>query len=140
MTNLMYQTWTTRKLTVPEAVPSVLVADDYSSAAEALASFLALEGVDARVALGGNEALLAVQHWLPAVIILDIQMPGRDGISTASQLRSNPATAAVGIVAFTSLEGREVSQRASPGDFDGYCQKGVSPALLLGLLRALWTA
>jgi two-component system OmpR family response regulator len=90
-----------------------------TSAAEALASFLALEGVDARVALGGNEALLAVQHWLPAVIILDIQMPGRDGISTASQLRSNPATAAVGIVAFTSLEWREVSQRASPGDFDG---------------------
>ena len=44
------------------------------------------------MALGGNETLLVVQHWLRVVIALDIQLPECDGASTASQLRKNPAS------------------------------------------------
>jgi len=120
-------------------VPRVLVVDDNKGAAEALATYLSYEGVEARAANGCNEALKCVKDWVPDVVVLDIMMPERDGYDTASALRSYLPTASLGIVAFTSLDEQHVRETGrGRHNFDGYCQKGTPPNVLLALIRNLW--
>ena len=120
-------------------VPRVLVVDDNEDAAEALATYLSYEGVEARSANGCDEALACVKDWVPDVVVLDIMMPGRDGYDTASALRSYLPTSSLGIVAFTSLDEQHVRETGrGRHNFDGYCQKGTAPHVLLALMRNLW--
>ncbi|WP_449491441.1 response regulator [Caballeronia sp. M23-90] len=136
--NNLCQNWSMRRLHSSNAPKRVLVVDDFPAAAEALATFLSLEGLDARVAFGGEEALSQAASWLPDIIILDIHMPRCDGFTTAALLRKEAKSSAIGIVAFTAIDADEVRQRAAVGEFDGYCQKGASPTILLSLLNQMW--
>ena len=82
-------------------------------------------GVDARTAIGCDEALRCVKDWVPDVVVLDIMMPERDGYETASALRDYLPTHSLGIVAFTSLDQDHVKETGrARHNFDGYCQKG----------------
>lgn len=120
-------------------VPRVLVVDDNAGAAEALATYLSYEGVEARAAFGGTEALRCVRDWIPDVVVLDIMMPEHDGYETASALRRYLPSASLGIVAFTSLDEDHVRETGKERhNFDGYCQKGTAPSALLALMRRLW--
>ena len=56
----------------------VLVVDDYRGATIATATYLSLDGMEARVAGGCGDALEAVINWLPDVVLLDVWMPQRD--------------------------------------------------------------
>jgi two-component system OmpR family response regulator len=133
------QTWSARKIRVLNASPRVLVVDDNPGAAEALATFLSLEGVEARTANGCSEALRCVKDWVPDVIVLDIMMPGHDGFETAQALRSYLPTPNLGIVAFTSLDDDHVRENGrARHNFDGYCRKGTTPVALLALMQKLW--
>jgi two-component system OmpR family response regulator len=131
------QSWAQSKLPLTGALPRILVVDDYPEAAEALASYLILEGIEAQVATGGAEALVLAQVWRPSVLILDIHMPEFDGFATAAALRNDARRTSIAIVAFTAVDASEMLRRATPGDFDGYCQKGVPPAMLLALVKSL---
>jgi CheY-like chemotaxis protein len=131
--------WSAREVRLLNEVPRVLVVDDNEDAAEALATYLSYEGVETRAAFGCADALRCVKDWVPDVVVLDIMMPGRDGYETASALRSYLPTRSLGIVAFTSLDEDHVRETGSARhNFDGYCQKGTAPAVLLALLRRLW--
>ncbi|MBB5497867.1 response regulator [Paraburkholderia sp. MM5384-R2] len=133
------QRWSAREVQLLHDVPRVLVIDDNESAAEALATWLSYEGVEARAATGCTAALHCVRNWVPDVVVLDIMMPERDGYETASALRRYLPTHSLGIVAFTSLDEDHVRQTGRERhNFDGYCQKGTAPATLLALLRGLW--
>ena len=66
----------------------VLVVDDHHDGAEALGMFLETLGCDVRLAHSGQEALDVAPTFRPQLIILDIEMPGIDGLETARQLRS----------------------------------------------------
>jgi two-component system, OmpR family, response regulator len=115
------------------------VVDDNLGAAEALATYLSLEGVEARTASGCSEALRCVRDWVPDVVVLDIMMPGRDGFETAQALRSYLPTQNLGIVAFTSLDDDRVRESGhARHNFDGYCRKGTAPVALLALMQMLW--
>jgi two-component system, OmpR family, response regulator len=70
-------------------------------------------------------------------LILDIHMPEFDGFATAAALRNDARRPSIAIVAFTAVDASEVLRRATPGDFDGYCQKGAPPAMLLALVKSL---
>ena len=133
------QRWSAREVQVLHELPRVLVVDDNAGAADALATYLSYEGVEARSANGCAQALQCVKDWVPDVVVLDIMMPERDGYETAIALRSYLPTQSLGIVAFTSLDEEHVRETArSRHNFDGYCQKGTAPTALLALLRNLW--
>jgi two-component system OmpR family response regulator len=131
------QSWAQPKLPLTGVPSRILVVDDYPAAAEALASYLIQEGVEAQVATGGAEALVLAKMWKPSALLLDIHMPECDGFATAAALRNDVRRPSIAIVAFTAVDASEVLRRAAPGDFDGYCQKGVSPAMLLALVKSL---
>src|SRR6202012_5585724 len=57
------QRWSAREIRVLHEVPRVLVVDDNAGAAEALATYLSYEGVEARAANGGEQGLACVRAW-----------------------------------------------------------------------------
>ena len=69
--------------------PLVLVVDDEATVRQALERALRLEGFAVATAADGNEALSAVAQKPPAVIVLDVMMPGLDGVSVVKRLRSD---------------------------------------------------
>jgi PleD family two-component response regulator len=81
LTSLMRNQCDTRRA----GAPHVLVVDDYRGAAIATATYLSLDGMEARVAGGCGDALEIIKNWFPAVVLLDIWMPQRDGFETAEQ-------------------------------------------------------
>jgi CheY-like chemotaxis protein len=68
----------------------VLVVDDHHDGAEALGTFLQLLGCEVRLVHSGEEALAVAPGYEPALVILDIEMPGISGLETARLMRSQP--------------------------------------------------
>lgn len=129
--------WTDRSVDVDLQQWRILVVDDNASSAEALSAALGADGFDIRVALSGVDALHAVDHWSPHIVILDISMPEHDGFATARVLRRIARTRDAGIIAFTALGEELVRAQGLNAGFDGYCQKGNSPAALVRLIERL---
>ncbi len=115
----------------------ILVVDDNAASAEGLAAALSADGCDARYVLSGVDALHAIDGWVPHVVILDISMPEHDGFATARVLRRISPTRNAGIIAFTALGEDYVRSKGVHAGFDGYCQKGNAPGVLVDLISRL---
>lgn len=87
------------------AIPLILVVDDDPSIVTFLQDALADEGYHVMQAVGGA-SLLVAQTMHPAVILLDIMMPGMDGVEVSRRLRIDPATADIPIIAMSAVADR----------------------------------
>jgi CheY-like chemotaxis protein len=125
---------TKRRVELCGAQLRILVVDDNHNAAEALAAYLSFENVDSRTVFGGLEAISIGSAWLPHAIAMDISMPECNGVQAALALRRDGRTSGIAIIAFTALDEAEVCRHLTDQEFDGYCQKGQSPANLLALV------
>jgi DNA-binding response OmpR family regulator len=117
----------------------VLVVDDYRGAAIAAATYLSLDGMEARVAGGCGDALETIRNWLPDVVLLDIWMPQRDGFETAEAIKHCALTPGPFILAYTCADERFVMANPACRSLDGYCRKGTSPPELVFIVRSLCT-
>jgi two-component system phosphate regulon response regulator PhoB len=111
---------------------SILVVDDYADGRDLVAVALEAAGFEVHTAAGGYEALSLVRKHRPAAVIMDIAMPGLDGIETTRQLRTDPQFAATPVIAYSAQSGLE-----QLGLFDAVCPKPCSPEELLRLVRQL---
>lgn len=84
----------------------VLFVDDDPGIAAALSTRLKAHGFSVRVASDGLKGLEEARRALPDVVVLDIRMPGIDGLEVCRRLRADPATRAVPVL-FLSAEARE---------------------------------
>lgn len=80
----------------------VLVADDSMTVREELADLLEKSGKVTILAQDGVEALELVNRHLPELVVLDVVMPGMDGIEVCRQIKENPATQQIPVVIITS--------------------------------------
>ncbi len=80
----------------------LLIVDDNRMILQALSDHLEGLGFDTEVAWDGREALEAVQIERPDLIIMDIVMPNMNGVEATKELRKNPETRSIPVVAFTS--------------------------------------
>jgi len=117
--------------------PRVLVNDDSPVNAESLAVALAFDGLEARYAIGGVDALRQLNPWRPHVFVLDINMPEHNGFAVARVLRRMTSTRDACVIAFTALGGDEFIVLGPQNDFEGYSQKGGSHLPLLNMIRAM---
>lgn len=122
----------------PKAEPStprrVLVVDDNPATTEIQAQLLRFAGHEVRTVHDGSAALSMALRFRPHVVLLDLGLPGRDGIEVARALRSYPETEASLLVAITgsSLDcDRSAAQEAG---FDHYLVKPTDPETILALV------
>jgi signal transduction histidine kinase/ActR/RegA family two-component response regulator len=115
----------------------VLVVDDNRDAAESLDTLLKLLGADTRVAYSGAEALKALATYEPAVVLLDIGMPGMDGHEVARRIRQRPESRDVTLIALTGWGQEEDRDRSQLAGFDYHLIKPADIDALQKLLVSL---
>jgi CheY-like chemotaxis protein len=71
---------------------------------------------------------------VPALIFLDLAMPGKDGYTAARELKASPATTRIPLVALTALAMSGDEQRARAAGIDGYLTKPIDQEQLDALL------
>src|SRR4051812_27122178 len=81
---------------------TVLIVDDDDSVRDLFTRALVGQGFAARSAAGGQEALQLIAHDLPRLIVLDLMMPGINGIEVLATIRQHPQTAAVPVLVTTA--------------------------------------
>ena len=113
----------------------VLIVDDNEMFTEMAKAALSLADYDVATAPGAGQALLQIPVFLPDLILMDVQMPGMDGIELTRRLKADPATKHIVIVAFTAyaLKGDAINLQAA--GFDGYTAKPVNVMTLPAELR-----
>src|SRR5215510_14767029 len=113
----------------------VLVVEDDAHVREAVARALRLEGYDVHVAVDGNDGLRLVEGLVPDAIVLDVLMPGTDGLAVCRILRDRGNRTPV--LMLTARH--EVSDRVAGLDAgaDDYLVKPFALAALFARLRAL---
>ena len=123
---------------VPRRLRRVLVVDDYRDAADALRLLLQARGFECRVADDPFAVCDLARDWQPFAIVLDIAMPGLDGLQLAKRLRGDPHTADMLLVACTAFASQSDRERAREAGFDAHCAKPLTPHRLLRYLDAAY--
>ena len=113
----------------------ILVVEDQVDNRQILRDLLGNAGYDLVEAENGQEALAAVAKQRPDLILMDIQLPVRDGYEATRRLKSDPSTKSIPIIVVTSyaLSGDETKARAA--GCDDYVTKPFSPRQLLAKVR-----
>ncbi len=113
----------------------VLVVDDNVDAAESLAALVSIYGYESRVADSGASALALVREFKPALVLLDIGMPGMNGYETARRIRADDPSGQVTLAALTGWGAEDDRIKASEAGFDHHFTKPVGPDTLNGILQ-----
>lgn len=101
----------------------ILLVEDDASAATILSQVLSSVGNDVEIADDGRQALSKIGEFNPDVVLLDLQMPGRDGFELARLIRVNPRQALIPIIMMSGLSDREVRLRAMHCGADDFIAK-----------------
>jgi PAS domain S-box-containing protein len=119
------------------AAPSrrILVVDDNRDAADSMASMLELLGQEVQTAYGGAEAVTAAASFQPALILMDIGMPGLNGYDATRQIRAQASGQSVKVIALTGWGQEQDRTRSRDAGCDGHLVKPVDVAELERLLR-----
>ena len=83
----------------------------------------------------GEEALPAARQGMPDVILMDLQLPGMDGHAALEQLRGDPRTSGIPVVAVSAFAMPADRERALGSGFDGYLEKPISVGALPDQVR-----
>ena len=94
------------------AAPRILLADDEPRLLHIVSMFLGMEGYEVLPASDGTEALRLLEVETVDLAVLDVMMPGVDGIEVCRHIRANPATRDLPVLVFTSLSSDADVERA----------------------------
>ena len=115
----------------------ILIVDDEPDIVEFLSYNLKKEGYEIFCALGGFDAIELAKKHKPHLILLDIMMPGMDGIETCELLRATPGLDQI-VIAFLTARGEDYSQVAGfEAGADDYITKPIKPRVLVSRIKAL---
>jgi CheY-like chemotaxis protein len=106
-------------------VGRVLVIEDNRDGADSLRYLLEMMGHEARASYTGPEGLQAAKEWLPDLVLCDIGLPGMDGWAIAKELRQDPATTRIRLIALTGYNTPEDRLRSQQAGFERHFAKPV---------------
>jgi CheY-like chemotaxis protein len=86
---------------------------------------LAFHGYRLAEAETGEDGVRLARELRPQLVLMDIQLPGIDGIAALGQLRSDPATRAIPVIAVTASAMTHDRQKIMAAGFDGYQSKPI---------------
>jgi CheY-like chemotaxis protein len=108
----------------------ILIVDDNPTNLKLARVMLAGEGYEVRVAVDADEALALLESFRPRLILMDLQLPGMDGLTLTRRLKHDPATRGIGILALTSYAMKGDEQKALAAGCDGYITKPIDTRVL----------
>ena len=109
----------------------ILVADDDADIRDLVATKLELGGYEVRTAHDGTAAFRAIQEWAPDLAVLDIAMPGMDGLDVLREVRRDPEVSETRILLLTARATTSDLDLGLTAGADSYVFKPFSPADLL---------
>ena len=105
----------------------VLIVEDEYDSIRMVSKILSHYKIEARVVHNGFECLSALAEYTPTIIVTDLAMPEKNGWETLYEIRANPATKDIPVVAVTAYGSPNVAQDALAAGFDAYFPKPLSP-------------
>ncbi len=123
--------------TPPPARPRILVVDDELRNRRLLDALLVPEGYEVLTAASGEEALGIVSEHRADLVLLDVMMPGLDGIETCRRIRADLGERFLPIIFVTALGDRDARVRGKVAGADEFLSKPIDEAELLVRVRNL---
>jgi two-component system, cell cycle response regulator DivK len=117
--------------------PLVMVADDAEDAREVYGQYLALRGYRVVTAADGADAVQRARTCRPDIILMDLRMPRVDGWEAIRQLKSDPRTSSIPVVAISAHGHGAARSEARSAGADACLTKPCLPPQLLMMVRAL---
>ena len=118
----------------------ILIVDDNPVNLKLMRVLLAGEGYTVRTAADAEEALAVLREFVPRLILMDIQLPGMDGLALTRKLKADPATSDTIILGLTAYAMKGDAERVLGAGCDGYVAKPIDtrtfPALVARYLAS----
>lgn len=112
----------------------ILVVDDNPANLKLAQVLLESEDYDVTTATDAEEAMSAVRASAPVMILMDIQLPGMDGLELTRRLKADPSTAGILIIALTAYAMNGDRERVLAAGCDGYVPKPIDTSALRALV------
>jgi two-component system, cell cycle response regulator DivK len=104
----------------------ILVVEDNERNLKLVRDVLEYVGYDVRVARTAEDGIALAVKEPPDLVLMDLQLPGIDGMEALRRMRENPRTADIPVVAVTAQAMRQDRERALEAGFNGYIEKPIS--------------
>jgi CheY-like chemotaxis protein len=115
-------------------VARILVVDDNPANSKLARIVLVAAGHDVVTAADAEEARAALGERRPDLILMDLQLPGMDGLELTRRLKADPVTASIPVVALTAYAMRGDEERALAAGCTGYLTKPIDTRALPGVV------
>ena len=109
---------------------TILVVDDHPTNLKLCKVMLSVDGYEVHTAADAEEALVMLDSVHPRLILMDLQLPGLDGLELTRRLKADPATRDIVVVALTAYAMQGDEQKALDAGCDGYIAKPIDTRLL----------
>ncbi len=113
----------------------ILIVEDNEKNRKLMRDVLQFKGYQTVEAETAEEGIRIAQEARPALILMDLQLPGMNGIEALMHLRSDPRTEAIPIIAVTASAMTQDRQRIMAAGFDGYQTKPIHVKEFLAAVR-----
>ncbi len=108
----------------------ILIVDDNPANLKLTAELLIWSGYEVVTAVDAEHAMEALLAGPPALILMDLALPGMDGLALTRQLKAAPATSRIPVVAMTAFAMKGDEQKALDAGCDGYITKPIDTRAL----------
>jgi len=115
---------------------AILIVDDNPVNLKLTRLVLRVAGYEVETAVDAEKALLLLENFRPRLILMDIQLPGMDGLQLTRLVKANPATAQAVVVAVTAYAMKGDEERALEAGCDGYVTKPIDTRALADTVAA----
>jgi two-component system, cell cycle response regulator DivK len=116
---------------------NVLIVDDNPMNMKLVRVLLTGEGYEVRTAADALEALDILKEWRPLLILMDIQLPGIDGLELTRRLKTDSATDQIIIIGLTAYAMKGDEERILAAGCDAYIAKPIDTRTLPGIIATL---
>jgi len=117
----------------------ILVVEDNERNLKLLRDVLEFAGYDVRVARTAEDGISLAAREPPDLVLMDLQLPGIDGMEALRRLRESPRTADIPVVAVTAQAMKQDRERALAAGFNGYIEKPISVRAFPDQVRSFLT-
>ena len=120
-----------------EARKRLLVVDDHEDNVEVLRARLEARGYEVKGANDGQAALDVIDHWVPDLMLLDVMMPGMDGLEVVRRVKANESLPFIPVIMQTALDSTERMVAGFEAGADDYVTKPINFAELEARVKSL---